>query len=234
MSLHEPLETSTRQVKASVKKNSHYTKVVDLPNSPTTQDMYSITLSDSDSKKNNDDVLDATAFHTFAQCGYLGNFEPLLVPAKDLKMGDCVKTRNGKMLVRHVEMIPKEVASTMLTYSIITAGGRSELIAVGNLAAYGSEHKHTDDAKVKAAAAAAAAAKAAKTKAVAAAKTKAAKAKVEPWAGQINKDAVVNSAEEKAAKVKAKATIKTTHKMTHVTHEKNRKTHIRGGRRYLR
>ena len=164
MSLHEPLEhLYSRQVKASLKKNSHYshyTKVVDLPNSPTTQDMYSIKLKDS--KKNNDDVLDATAFHTFARCGYTKDMEPLLVSAKDLKVGDCVKTRTGNVLVRHVEKIPEEVASAMRTYSILPAGGKSELIAVGSLAAYGSEHKHSDGAKD---AVAAAAVKAAKTKA---------------------------------------------------------------------
>ena len=231
MSLHEPLETSTRQVKASVKKNSHYTKVVDLPNSPTTQDMYSITLSDSDSKKNNDDVLDATAFHTFARCGYTKDMEPLLVSAKDLKVGDCVKTRTGNVLVRHVEKIPEEVASAMRTYSILTAGGKSELIAVGSLAAYGSEHKYSDGAKDAVAAAA-----------VKAAKTKATKAKVEPWAEQINKEAALDATKEKAAKAKAtaaagakqKAAIKTIHKMTQMAHENDRKTHIRGGRKYLR
>ena len=146
-------------VKAAVKKSAHYTKVVDLPNSPTTQDMYSIKLSGSDSKKNNDDVLDATAFHTFARCGYTKDMEPLLVSAKDLKVGDCVKTVTGNVLVRHVEKISAEVASAMRTYSILTAGGKSELIAVGSLAAYGSEHKHSDGAKDAAAKNAMAAAK---------------------------------------------------------------------------
>ena len=189
-----------------VDKEHTFTKVVALPHGPTTQPVYSIKMSTDPNV-----VVDATQYHTFVRCGMKENRGELLAAAKDIKQGDCLLTHHGKKLVRSVSLLPEDVSKASETYSIVTEGGDEELIAVGGVAAHPT-------------------------------KTKATKAKAEPWAEQINKEAALDATKEKAAKAKAtaaagakqKAAIKTIHKMTQMVHENDRKTHIRGGRKYLR
>ena len=92
----------------------------------------SIKISD---RKHVEDVVEATQFHTFVRCGLADNGE-LLIAAKDIKKGDCLLTSHGKELVHEASRIPDEVSKASDTYSIVTSGGRGEMIAVGGFASH--------------------------------------------------------------------------------------------------
>ena len=63
-----------------------------------------------------------------------------LVKASDLKVGDCLITRAGPKLVTSVELLPEDEAKKHHTYSVVTEGGKADLIAVGGLLAPATEH----------------------------------------------------------------------------------------------
>ena len=80
--------------------------------------------------------MEATASHTFLRC----TEQVPLVKASDLKVGDCLITRAGPKLVTSVELLPEDEAKQQHTYSVITEGGKADLIAVGGLLAHAAEH----------------------------------------------------------------------------------------------
>ena len=52
--------------------------------------------------------------------------------AKDLKVGDCLQTLHSDKLVTSVEKV--KTHKNELTYSVITEGGKKDMIVVGGLA----------------------------------------------------------------------------------------------------
>jgi hypothetical protein len=80
--------------------------------------------------------VEATASHPFIRCT-----EPApLVKASELKVGDCLMTGAGPKLVTSLKLLPEEEAKQHHTYSVITEGGKEDLIAVGGLLAHATEH----------------------------------------------------------------------------------------------
>ena len=76
--------------------------------------------------------LEATAYHTFPRCAKNAQKEEVLVHVKDLKVGDCLQTLHSDKLVTSVEKV--KTHKNELTYSVITEGGKKDMIVVGGLA----------------------------------------------------------------------------------------------------
>ena len=56
-----------------------------------------------------------------------------LIKAKDLKPGTCLKTVHGDKFVSATTKVPSAEAKKHETFSIVTAGGKQDLVAVGGV-----------------------------------------------------------------------------------------------------
>jgi hypothetical protein len=128
-------------LKMTNKGSRDFTKVTGLPHSPTTQQMYAVELKSkylraavAAAADEGDAVnrLEATAYHTFPRCAKNAQKEEVLVHVKDLKVGDCLQTLHSDKLVTSVEKV--KTHKNELTYSVITEGGKKDMIVVGGQA----------------------------------------------------------------------------------------------------
>ena len=119
---------------AGSSKKLTFTRVESLPHSKTTQDTYRIEIKNSfrSVKGNVGNVLEATSFHTFPRCSGAGSLDHEVF-AKDIKVGDCLLTLDGKKLVKSVKLMSTIKASQYETYSIVTSGGHNDVINVGGV-----------------------------------------------------------------------------------------------------
>jgi hypothetical protein len=122
-----------------------FATIVGLPHSPTSQSSFDIKMAPKRGGLRHTEVLkrvEATAYHTFIRCHVrdeTGAAAETLVQVKDIKSGDCLHTIHGDNLVKSITEVPEAEAAMHDTYTIVTEGGSSDLIMVGDLVAHGTD-----------------------------------------------------------------------------------------------
>ena len=64
-----------------------------------------------------------------------------LVKAKNIKVGDCLRTVHGDKLVSSTRLLGAAEAAEHETYTVVTAGGSADWIVVGGLLARATDAK---------------------------------------------------------------------------------------------
>ena len=126
-----------------------FTTVLALPSSPTTAAVYELRVAPPKrhvrrSHNEEQHLVEATADHTFIRCDPMiedGASNEELVKAKNIKVGDCLRTVHGDKLVSSTRLLEAAEAAEHETYTVVTAGGSADWIVVGGLLARATDAK---------------------------------------------------------------------------------------------
>ena len=124
-----------------------FARVLALPHSPTTMSTFEIRMASQHLRLRHKEVphlVEATSDHTFIRCFVQGREkdeegDEALVKAKEIKVGDCLRTLNGDKLVNSIRKVPIDEAGKHNTYTVVTEGGNRDLIMVGGLIAHATD-----------------------------------------------------------------------------------------------